>query len=53
MYLNAEHNFTWICTNCQFESSDYTDIDEFREHLGIDFTEHRQLRTRKKSRKQL
>ena len=49
MHLNADHNFTWICTECQFECSTYTDIDEFREHLGIDFTEHRQKRTRKKS----
>ena len=38
MYWRGEHDFTWICTNCQYESSDYTDIDEFRKKLGIDFT---------------
>ena len=46
MYEKAEHDFTWICTNCLYEVSDYTDIEEFREHIGIDFTKQRQKRTK-------
>ena len=45
MYWQGEHDFTWVCTFCQYESSDYTDIDEFRRYLGIDFTQQRQKRT--------
>ena len=36
MYWQGEHDFTWVCTFCQYEASDYTDIDEFRKYLGIE-----------------
>ena len=47
MYEQGRHDFSWICTSCQFETSDYTDIAEFRKYLGIDHTEYRQKRTAK------
>ena len=36
MYWQGEHDFSWVCTFCQYEASDYTDIDEFRKYLGIE-----------------
>jgi len=36
MYWRGEHDFTWVCTFCQYEASDFTDIDEFRKFLGIE-----------------
>ena len=46
MWEQWKHDFTWICTHCLLDHSDYDNIDDFREHLKIDCVEFRQARTK-------
>jgi hypothetical protein len=45
MYEQGDHDFTWVCTQCLFESSDHADLEEFRQELGNDCVQYRQTRT--------
>ena len=45
MWNRGEHDFTWICTPCQFAASDFRNLDDYRRYIGIDGVAARQQRT--------